>query len=95
MVIRAELEKAFETYDAILTPTTPTPAFGIGEKANDPLAMYLSDLYTVPANIAQVPALSVPSGATAAGLPLGIQVIGPRFGEQTVLAIGATIEHIR
>ncbi len=95
MVIRAELEKAFETYDAILTPTTPTPAFGIGEKANDPLAMYLSDLYTVPANIAQVPALSVPSGTTASGLPLGIQVIGPQFGENVLFEIGKAIEHIR
>lgn len=95
MVIRAELEKAFETYDAILTPTTPTPAFGIGEKANDPLAMYLSDLYTVPANIAQVPALSVPSGTSTLGLPFGVQVIGPQFGESTLFAIGASIEHIR
>ncbi len=95
MVIRAELEKAFETYDAIITPTTPTPAFGIGEKANHPLAMYLSDLYTVPANIAQVPALSVPSGMTVSGLPLGVQVIGPQFGEQILFTIGASIEHIR
>ncbi|HVY35838.1 MAG TPA: Asp-tRNA(Asn)/Glu-tRNA(Gln) amidotransferase subunit GatA [Candidatus Paceibacterota bacterium] len=94
-LIRAELEAAFNTYDAILTPTTPTPAFAIGEKANDPVAMYLSDLFTVPANIAQVPALSVPSGATASGLPIGFQLFGPRFGESVLFAIGKIVENIR
>ncbi len=94
-VIRAELENAFKMYDAIITPTTPTPAFKIGEKANDPVAMYLSDLFTVPANIAQVPAISVPSGTTAAGLPLGFHAIGPRFGESILFELGKVIEQIR
>ncbi len=94
-LIRTELETAFETYDAIITPTTPTPAFKIGEKANDPVSMYLSDLFTVPANIAQVPAISVPSGATASGLPIGFQAIGPRFGEDILFAIGKIIENVR
>ncbi len=94
-VIRAELEEAFKTYDAIITPTTPTPAFKIGEKAHDPVSMYLSDLFTVPANIAQVPALSVPSGNTLEGLPIGFQFIGPRFGEPALFALGKVIETIR
>ncbi len=93
--IRKELEQALETYDAILTPTTPTPAFGIGEKVNDPVSMYLSDLFTVPANIAHHPALSVPSGKSAAGLPVGVQFIGARFGEETLFALGKIVEDIR
>lgn len=93
--IRLELEQAFQTYDAIITPTTPTPAFGMGEKMHDPVAMYLSDLFTVPANIAQVPALSVPSGVTEKNLPIGFQLIGPRFGEDTLFAIGKIVENIR
>lgn len=94
-VIRAELEKAFETYDAIITPTTPTPAFKIGEKAGDPVAMYLSDLFTVPANIAQMPAISIPSGATAGGLPIGFQAIGPQFAERLLFDIGRAVERAR
>ncbi len=94
-LIRAELEEAFKTYDVVITPTTPTPAFKIGEKAKDPVAMYLSDLFTVPANIAQVPALTVPSGKTEAGLPIGFQMIGPRFGEATLFTIGRIVENIR
>jgi aspartyl-tRNA(Asn)/glutamyl-tRNA(Gln) amidotransferase subunit A len=94
-IIRKELESVLAQYDGIITPTTPTPAFKIGEKTNDPLAMYLSDLFTVPANIAKHPAISVPSGMNAAGLPFGIQVIGPRFGESLLFAIGKDIENIR
>ncbi len=93
--IRAELENALQQYDAILTPTTPTPAFGIGEKVNDPVSMYLSDLFTVPANIAQHPAISIPSGKSTAGLPFGVQFIGPRFGEAVLFELGKTIENIR
>ncbi len=94
-VIRTEIETVLKTYDAIITPTTPTTAFKIGEKASDPVAMYLSDLFTVPANIAQHPALSVPSGVDASGLPIGFQLIGERFGESTLFAIGKTIETLR
>lgn len=94
-VIRKELEEAFLVYDAIVTPTTPTAAFKIGEKANDPVAMYLSDLFTVPANIAQVPALSVPSGTTKDGLPIGFQLIGPRLGESLLFEIGKIVENTR
>ncbi len=93
--IRKELENALQNYDAILTPTTPTPAFGIGEKVNDPVSMYLSDLFTVPANIAHHPAISVPSGKSSAGLPFGIQFIGPRYGEDLLFTLGKVIEDIR
>ncbi len=93
--IRAELAQVLTSYDAIITPTTPSPAFKIGEKTADPLAMYLSDLFTVPANIAQHPAISVPSGTDEQGLPLGIQCIGARFAEPTLFELGKIIEDIR
>lgn len=93
--IRAELAQVLTSYDAIITPTTPSPAFKIGEKTADPLAMYLSDLFTVPANIAQHPAISVPSGTDEQGLPLGIQCIGARFAEPALFELGKIIEDIR
>jgi aspartyl-tRNA(Asn)/glutamyl-tRNA(Gln) amidotransferase subunit A len=92
-IIREELEEAFKKYDAIITPTTPSPAFKIGEKTNDPVSMYLSDLFTVPANIAQMPALSIPSGKSGNGLPFGFQIIGPRFGEKKLFEIGKIVEN--
>lgn len=94
-VIRQEVEAVLKDYDAIITPTTPSVAFKIGEKANDPVAMYLADLFTVPANIAQHPAISVPSGTNADGLPFGFQFIGPRFGEATLFELGKVVEKIR
>ncbi len=94
-VIRQEVEVVLKDYDAIITPTTPSVAFKIGEKANDPVAMYLADLFTVPANIAQHPAISVPSGTNTEGLPFGFQFIGSRFGEDTLFELGKTIEKIR
>lgn len=93
--IRTELEAVLLDYDAIITPTTPTTAFKIGEKSNDPVAMYLSDLFTVPANIAQLPAISVPSGKDANGLPFGFQFIGTRFSEDTLFELGKVVEKIR
>lgn len=94
-IIRKEIEEVLKDYDAIFTPTSPTPAFKIGEKANDPVQMYLVDLFTVPGNISQHPAISVPSGKTKDGLPLGVQFIGPRFGEEKLFAIGKTVEKVR
>lgn len=94
-IIRRELEEVLKEYDAIFTPTTPTPAFGIGEKVNDPVSMYLSDLFTVPANIAHHPAISIPSGKSSGGLPFGIQFIGARFAEDTLFDLGKRIENIR
>lgn len=78
--------------DALLTPTTPEPAFGIGEKSADPVAMYLNDILTVPANMAGLPALSVPAGLSSQGLPLGLQVVGRAFDEATVLRVGRALE---
>jgi aspartyl-tRNA(Asn)/glutamyl-tRNA(Gln) amidotransferase subunit A len=94
-VIRREIEGVLKDYDAIITPTAPSTAFKIGEKSNDPVAMYLSDLFTVPANIAQHPAISVPSGKDSNGLPFGFQFIGPRFGEPLLFELGKTLEKIR
>lgn len=94
-VIRKELEDVLKDYDAIFTPTTPTPAFKIGEKVNDPVSMYLADLFTVPANIAQHPAISIPSGNTTSGLPLGVQFIGARFAEEILFTLGEVVEDVR
>ncbi len=78
--------------DALLTPTAPSAAFAQGEKMDDPVAMYLNDVFTVPANMAGVPAMSVPAGLDAQGLPLGLQVIGRPFDEETVFAVSQVIE---
>ncbi|MFZ4500461.1 MAG: Asp-tRNA(Asn)/Glu-tRNA(Gln) amidotransferase subunit GatA [Minisyncoccia bacterium] len=94
-VIRKEVEAVLKDYDAIVTPTTAGTAFKIEEKVNDPVAMYLEDLFTVPANIAQHPAISVPSGKDESGLPIGIQFIGARFAEDTLFALGKIVENVR
>lgn len=93
-LIRSELEKAFEGVDAIATPTSPIPAWKLGEKS-DPVAMYAADIFTVPVNLAGVPALSVPSGKVTrdgVDLPLGFQLIGLHHGEEALLTIGADVE---
>lgn len=91
-LILRDFEAAFEQVDAILTPTSPTPAFKRGERANDPLAMYLSDVYTISVNLAGLPAISVPSGFTEGGLPIGLQVIGKAFGEADMFAVAHAFE---
>jgi aspartyl-tRNA(Asn)/glutamyl-tRNA(Gln) amidotransferase subunit A len=91
-LILSDFEKAFEQVDAILTPTSPTPAFKRGERTDDPLAMYLSDIYTISVNLAGLPAISVPSGFTQSGLPIGLQVIGKAFGEADMFAIAHAFE---
>ena len=78
--------------DAILTPSTPSSAFKIGEKLNDPVSMYLNDIFTVPINLAGLPAISLPGGHDINGFPLGLQVIGKAFDEQTILNIAYSIE---
>jgi aspartyl-tRNA(Asn)/glutamyl-tRNA(Gln) amidotransferase subunit A len=92
--VRQDLEATLAAADVIVTPTAPTGAFRIGEKVDDPLAMYLSDIYTVPANLAGLPALSVPCGRSAEGLPVGLQVIGPPFGEALVARVGHAVERL-
>lgn len=97
-MLHEDMQKAFEGVDIIATPTTPTPAFKIGEKSNDPLAMYLADIFTVPVNIAGVPAISIPSGFVDEGstkLPLGIQFIAPNFGESALFEAGKDFEKVR
>lgn len=83
-LISNDFKVAFEQYDIIVGPTTPTAAFKFGEKVQDPLTMYMSDMLTVPANLAGLPAITVPCGYTEAGLPLGLQIIGKHFAEQTI-----------
>jgi aspartyl-tRNA(Asn)/glutamyl-tRNA(Gln) amidotransferase subunit A len=86
-LVRGDYERAFEQVDLLVAPVSPTPAFKIGEKVDDPLAMYLSDIYTVTANLAGIPAISVPCGFTASGLPVGLQILGRHFEEGTVLRL--------
>jgi aspartyl-tRNA(Asn)/glutamyl-tRNA(Gln) amidotransferase subunit A len=93
--IRKELEDLLQEYDALVTPTAPTLPFKIGEKVDDPVSMYLSDLFTVPANIAQHPGISVPTGKSKEGLPFAIQFVGPRFGEEILFKLGKVVENIR
>jgi aspartyl-tRNA(Asn)/glutamyl-tRNA(Gln) amidotransferase subunit A len=91
LVIR-DFESAFERFDILLAPTSPTTAFRLGEKAEDPLSMYLSDIFTIPANLAGVPAISVPCGVDDSGLPIGLQLIGKVLNESTVLRAGYAFE---
>jgi aspartyl-tRNA(Asn)/glutamyl-tRNA(Gln) amidotransferase subunit A len=91
-LIARDFEEAFARVDAILAPTAPTPAFAIGEKMDDPIAMYLNDVLTVPASLAGLPAVSVPVGLGAQGLPLGLQLIGRAFDEETVLRFAGVLE---
>jgi aspartyl-tRNA(Asn)/glutamyl-tRNA(Gln) amidotransferase subunit A len=91
-LIVEDFKKAFEICDVIACPTAPTPAFKIGEKIDDPLTMYLSDIFTISANLAGIPALSVPCGFSAAGLPIGLQLMGTHFGEETILRVAHYFE---
>ncbi|HQL35880.1 MAG TPA: Asp-tRNA(Asn)/Glu-tRNA(Gln) amidotransferase subunit GatA [Bacillota bacterium] len=90
--IREQFVKAFESYDILLSPTSPVLPFKIGEKAGDPLEMYLSDIYTVNINLAGLPALSMPCGISHAGLPIGLQIIGPHFGEDKIFRAAYALE---
>ena len=92
-LLTRDFEQAFQKLDAIVTPTAPTPAFKLGEKTDDPLAMYLADIYTVTADLAGVPGISVPCGQSSSGLPIGLQVLGRHFDESTILRLGRALEH--
>jgi aspartyl-tRNA(Asn)/glutamyl-tRNA(Gln) amidotransferase subunit A len=91
-LIKEDFDKAFEKVDVIITPTSPTTAFKLGEKVDDPLQMYLSDIYTVSVNLAGVPAINVPAGFDSKGLPIGMQIIGKQFDEGTILRVSDFIE---
>ncbi len=93
-LIREDFKKAFEICDVIATPTSPTPAFKIGEKTDDPLQMYLSDIFTISVNLAGLPGISVPCGWTEGNLPVGVQFIGNLFGEQTMLRAARGYERL-
>ncbi len=92
MLLTRDYLQAFSEVDVLLTPTAPTPAFRLGEKTNDPLAMYLADIYTVTANLAGICGISVPCGISKAGLPIGAQVLGRHFDEATILRVAQAIE---
>ena len=91
-LIMNDFTKAFADVDVMLTPVAPTPAFKIGEKTNDPLQMYLSDIFTIPVNLAGTCAMSLPAGFSAGGLPIGLQLIGKPFGEESILRAGYAFE---
>lgn len=87
-----DFDRAFQEVDAIIAPVSPTPPFKLGEKVDDPVSMYLNDVFTVAMNMAGIPSIAIPLGKTKAGLPLGFQLIGPRFGEDTLFRVGHLFE---
>ncbi|HOZ57077.1 MAG TPA: Asp-tRNA(Asn)/Glu-tRNA(Gln) amidotransferase subunit GatA [Nakamurella multipartita] len=92
-LIRRDFENAFQSADVLISPSSPVTAFPIGEKVNDPMAMYLNDLATIPGSLAGIPAMSVPSGiATDTGLPVGLQIMGPALGEEQIYRVAAAFE---
>ncbi len=91
-MILNDFRQAYEKVDVILAPTAPSEAFAVGEKMDDPIAMYLNDVFTVPSSLAGLPAISVPAGLGAEGLPLGLQLIGRAFDEETVLRVADVLE---
>ena len=92
-LIKSDFENAFNNVDCIISPTCPSPAFKIGEKITDPLEMYLSDIYTIPANLAGIPGISIPCGFTTTGLPIGMQIMGKHFEEEKILKIAKLFEN--
>jgi aspartyl-tRNA(Asn)/glutamyl-tRNA(Gln) amidotransferase subunit A len=94
-LLTRDFEEAFRKVDAIVTPTSPTAAFRLGEKSNDPLAMYLADIYTVTADLAGIPGISVPCGETKEKLPIGLQILGKHFDEATILRVAHAYEQAR
>ena len=91
-LIKNDFNNVFQKVDAILTPSTPTSAFKIGDKSNDPVSMYLNDIFTVPVNLAGLPGISIPAGLDKKGYPLGLQIIGKSFDEQSILNIAYAME---
>ncbi|MBI2486543.1 MAG: Asp-tRNA(Asn)/Glu-tRNA(Gln) amidotransferase subunit GatA [Deltaproteobacteria bacterium] len=91
-LIKKDFEDAFKKVDVIMTPTSPEPAFKIGEKTDDPLKMYLSDIFTIPCNLAGLPGISIPCGFTSTGLPIGLQILGKPFDEETLLRVAHNYE---
>ena len=90
--IADDFDQAFQKVDALLTPTAPSAAFGLGENADDPVAMYLNDIFTVTVNLAGLPGMSIPAGLDHRGLPLGLQLIGKALDEGTLFSLGGALE---
>jgi aspartyl-tRNA(Asn)/glutamyl-tRNA(Gln) amidotransferase subunit A len=93
-LIVEDFKQAFAECDLIACPVAPTPAFRIGEKIDDPLTMYLSDIFTISANLAGIPAMSVPCGFSQAGLPIGLQLMGSHFSEETLFRAAHAFEQV-
>jgi aspartyl-tRNA(Asn)/glutamyl-tRNA(Gln) amidotransferase subunit A len=91
-LIMEDFKQAFQTCDVLLAPVAPTPAFKLGEKLDDPLSMYLSDIFTLPPSLAGIPGLSVPCGFSREGLPIGLQILGKHFDEETLMRVGYNFE---
>jgi len=91
-LIKNDFDAVFKDFDCIVTPTSPTAAFKIGERIASPLKMYLSDIYTISVNLAGIPAISIPCGFTKAGLPVGLQILAKPFNEETLLRLAHTYE---
>ena len=91
-LIARDFRQAFEQVDAVVAPVSPFPAFRLGDKVDDPLAMYLSDIFTITGSLAGIPCMSVPCGRTAAGLPVGMQILTRHFGESTMFKIADAFE---
>jgi aspartyl-tRNA(Asn)/glutamyl-tRNA(Gln) amidotransferase subunit A len=91
-LLTEDFDRAFADADVVVCPSIPSPAFRLGEKTEDPLSMYLNDIFTVPASLAGLPAITVPSGLSREGLPLGIQILAPRFGEEALFAAARAFE---
>jgi aspartyl-tRNA(Asn)/glutamyl-tRNA(Gln) amidotransferase subunit A len=92
-LIQQDFMNAFKEVDCVITPTSPTTSFRAGEKMDDPLQMYLSDIYTTSANLAGIPGISMPCGIDSRGLPIGLQIMGPQFGESVLLRTADFLEH--
>jgi aspartyl-tRNA(Asn)/glutamyl-tRNA(Gln) amidotransferase subunit A len=90
-LIRRDFDRVFSGVDVLITPTSPFPAFGLGEKASDPIALYLADVFVSPASNAGIPGISVPAGNTKEGLPVGVQIMGPRLSEGLVMRVANKI----
>ena len=93
-LIRRDFEKAFESCDVVMAPVAPTTAFKLGEKTDDPLTMYLSDIFTISVNLAGLPGMSMPCGYDDKGLPIGLQIIGAPFSEETMFRVGDAYEKL-
>jgi len=93
-LLQAELAEAYAVADVLVSPTSPTTAFEVGAKAQDPLAMYLCDICTIPSNLAGHPAMSVPVGLDESGLPIGFQILAPALGEQVMFRVAAEVERL-